>query len=101
MKRAWAGCVLVLLASAMAYGQGVRSVSSVESQQALVSEYCIGCHNDSQKSGNFSWESVDLARPDATAELSEKIIRKIRSGMMPPAGARRPDRASLNAFIAG
>lgn len=84
-----------------ALGQTTNNVMSVEAQQSLIAGYCAGCHNDKLKSGNFSWTAVDLVRPGHTAELSEKVIRKIRSGMMPPPGSRRPDRAALSAFAAG
>jgi len=78
-----------------------ETVSSVESQQALVSQYCTGCHNDKLKSGGFSWTSVDLTHPEQSLPQMERVIRKVRAGMMPPAGARRPDAASLKAFAAG
>ena len=111
MKRLFVCCGLALIALAM-NGSGVAErfaaqtpnpnvVMTIEAQQALVNDYCAGCHNDKSKSGNFSWNEVDLAHPEKTAERSEKIIRKIRSGMMPPAGARRPDRATLRSFAAG
>ncbi len=62
----------------------------VESQQALVNQYCPVCHNDKMKSGGFSWKSIDLAHPDQHAEQVEKVIRKLRVGMMPPQGCRVP-----------
>jgi len=81
----------------MAQTQG----TSVESQRALADQYCAGCHNDKTKSGGFSFTEIDLARPDQSAERAEKIIRKVRSGMMPPAGSRRPDAPTLRAFASG
>src|SRR5215510_16590526 len=68
-----------------------NEATTVESQRALVNQYCSGCHNDNVKSGGFSFTSVDIAHPEQNAEKVEKVIRKLRSGMMPPAGARRPD----------
>ena len=75
--------------------------ASVEAQRTLVNGFCEGCHDDSLKSGGFSWTEVDLDRPEANAEQVERIIRKVRSGMMPPAGAPRPAAASLKAFASG
>src|SRR5580700_4590071 len=69
-------------------------------QQALVSKYCAGCHNDKVKSGGFSWTKINLAHVDAKAEQTEKAILKLRAGMMPPAGAPRPDAATLKSFAA-
>ncbi len=76
------------------------TASSVESQRQLISEYCAGCHNDKLRAGGFSWSTLDVAHPDQNAEQAERVIRKLRSGMMPPAGARRPDAASLKNLAA-
>ena len=43
-------------------------------------------------------DSMDYANIGKDAETWEKVIRKIKTGMMPPAGARRPERATLDAF---
>ena len=82
-------------------GQGTADLSSVESQRALITQYCAGCHSDSVKSGGFTWSAIDLAHPEQNVVLGEKIIRKVRSGMMPPSGSRRPDLATMKAFAAG
>src|SRR5579871_1703771 len=74
---------------------------SVESQRALVDQYCSRCHNDKVKSGGFSWTELDIAHPEANAARAEKVIRKIRSGMMPPPGAPRPEPPVLKSFAAG
>ena len=71
---------------------------SAESQRALVNQYCAPCHNDAEESGGFSWTEVNLNRPEQNAEQVEKVIRKLRSGMMPPAGATRPDADTVKAF---
>jgi cytochrome c551/c552 len=72
----------------------------VATEQALVTRYCASCHNDKLKSGGFSWTKINLAHVDAKAEQTEKAILKLRAGMMPPAGAPRPDAATLKAFAA-
>src|SRR5262249_36305761 len=70
----------------------------IEAQRALLTQYCQGCHNDTVKSGNMSLTSLDLAHVDQNAELAEKIIRKLGVGLMPPAGASRPDKQTIDAF---
>src|SRR5687768_11727813 len=96
-----------LLGLALASTQSTVMVSaqnvaaSVDSQRALINQYCVGCHNERVRSGGFSWTDINLARPEQNAERVEKVIRKVRSGMMPPARAPRPDDASLKAFAAG
>src|SRR6185503_3647655 len=57
-----------------------------------------GCHNDRSKAGGLTLTAFDAARPDQSPEVAEKIIRKVRAGMMPPPGARRPDASTLTAL---
>jgi len=63
--------------------------------QTLLNQYCTTCHNEKLKTGGLI-----LDKPNLDPETSEKIIRKLRAGMMPPASAPRPDRKTLDAFIA-
>src|SRR5262245_48571632 len=73
---------------------------SVSSQQELVNRYCVTCHNDKAKTGGLVLEKLDADHPAANSELWERVIRKVRAGLMPPAGAPRPDRAALENFRA-
>ena len=66
--------------------------------RSLVSQYCVACHDDITASGGFSWATIDVAHPELNAEQAEQVIRKVRSGMMPPVGAPRPDTVTLKAF---
>src|SRR5262245_55467397 len=68
---------------------------STDRQAALLKQYCIGCHNDKTTSGAVNLAAVDLTKPDQHGEVIEKMIRKIRAGMMPPPAAPRPDRDTL------
>jgi len=68
------------------------------SRPPVIDQYCVSCHNDKLKTGNLSLEQISLDRAGADAETLEKVIRKVRAGLMPPAGAKRPDRATLDAF---
>jgi hypothetical protein len=65
---------------------------------ALLTKYCITCHNDKARTGGLSLQSADLADVPKGAETWEKAIRKIRVGAMPPQGAPRPDAAALDRF---
>ncbi|HEY6509868.1 MAG TPA: DUF1592 domain-containing protein [Vicinamibacterales bacterium] len=72
--------------------------ASHQAGQALVTQYCITCHNDRLKTGGLTLEGLQLDRAAADAETWEKVVRKVRAGLMPPSGARRPARATLDAF---
>src|SRR6202049_3808620 len=58
--------------------------------------YCVTCHNQRLRTAGLTLDTMDLARVPAQAEIWEKVVRKLRSGTMPPAGARRPDPATYN-----
>ena len=62
-----------------------------EDANVLIGRYCFRCHNDVLLTSGLSLEAFDVARAADDAELAEKIIRKLRTGMMPPSTAQRPD----------
>jgi mono/diheme cytochrome c family protein len=69
-------------------------------QNALVKQYCVTCHNDRAKAGTLSLAAFDAAAVTDHPDTAEKMIRKLRAGMMPPAGARRPDAATIAGLAA-
>ena len=79
---------------AAAHAPAAATLTDAE-QTALVGQYCAGCHSARGKAGGLSLAGFDAARADGQADVAEKMIRKLRAGMMPPAGARRPDAATL------
>jgi len=64
----------------------------------VVRQYCVTCHSDRAKAGGLSLASFDAATAAEHPDVTEKMIRKLRAGMMPPAGAKRPDAATLAAL---
>ena len=96
MQRIVMPCGMAILSAALAFLQAAPP--STASQHALVDQYCSACHNDQLKSGAVTLTKLDLAHPDQSAELAEKAIRKVRAGLMPPAGMPRPDQTAVNAF---
>ncbi|HEY2843543.1 MAG TPA: DUF1592 domain-containing protein, partial [Bryobacteraceae bacterium] len=86
---------IVLLAAGASYIGIARS-----QEQAVIGTYCVTCHSERLKTGNLVVEKLDAAHAADHPEIFEKVIRKVRAGMMPPAGAPRPGRAALDAFAA-
>jgi hypothetical protein len=66
---------------------------------ALIRQYCLGCHNDAVRAGGLALSALNLDAVHESAELAEKVIRKLRAGMMPPPAAPRPDRPAMVALI--
>ena len=64
--------------------------------RVVIEQYCLQCHDEDKKKGELSLEAFDPARADANPEVAEKIVRKLRAGMMPPSGADRPAEDALD-----
>ena len=90
---------MATLSAAVAYGQIAPKAPFAAPRRPLADQYCVGCHNDKLKSGNMTLTKLDLAHPGQNAELAEKVIRKLRAGMMPPAGLPRPNAAASKLFL--
>jgi mono/diheme cytochrome c family protein len=75
------------------------TVPAADARQALLKQYCITCHNQRLKTGNLALDTLDLSDVGAGAPVWEKVVRKLRAGVMPPAGRPRPDEAAHDAFV--
>src|SRR5688572_25082599 len=69
------------------------------SQRALLDAYCVTCHNQRMKAGNLLLDTVDVTKVASNSETWEKVVSKLRAGMMPPPGNRRPEPAQHEAFV--
>ena len=67
-----------------------------DDSRAVVQRYCQTCHNARVKAGGLLLDQLDVDHPDRDPQSWEKVVRKLRTGMMPPAGAPRPDRGALD-----
>jgi mono/diheme cytochrome c family protein len=68
--------------------------------QGTVDRYCVTCHNPRMKAGGLVLDALPIVNAAREPQTWEKVIRKVRTGMMPPAGAPRPDRATLDSLAA-
>jgi len=66
---------------------------------AFIDKYCLECHDDKPKKGGLTLASFDVAKADQHPEIGEKMIRKLRAGLMPPKRAPQPDQASRMALV--
>ena len=71
---------------------------SVEAQRELLNKYCLDCHNYTDFKGGLEFEIYDPGAAYEEASVTEKVLKKIGAGMMPPAGKPRPDFATMRAF---
>ncbi len=75
------------------------SALAAQDHTAVIKQYCTGCHSERGKAGGLSLVDFDVAKAGANSDVAERMIRKLRAGMMPPSGARRPDEATLAALV--
>jgi hypothetical protein len=68
--------------------------------RATLDRYCLGCHNDRLRTGGLSLVALDPAAVGGHADVWERVVRKLRTHEMPPAGAPRPDEATYASVVA-
>src|SRR6266849_2317526 len=90
------GCIVIgsagLGRGQAAGSQGPPPGAAVASAKprALLDQYCVTCHNDRTRTANLSLTQLDLAAVGDHPELWEKVVRKLRAGVMPPPDVKRP-----------
>jgi uncharacterized protein DUF1592/uncharacterized protein DUF1588/uncharacterized protein DUF1587/uncharacterized protein DUF1595/uncharacterized protein DUF1585/cytochrome c len=77
--------------------QGGSIETSID-PNTIVNRTCVRCHSDSRLRGNLTLEGFDIGEAADNAEVIERMIRKVRAGMMPPPGARAPEGDTLAQF---
>jgi mono/diheme cytochrome c family protein len=72
---------------------------AAQAHQAVLQKYCVTCHNEKLKSGGLALSTLDLASVSKDVEPWEHVIRKVRTGAMPPVGRPRPDKAAAESLV--
>ena len=83
-----------LIVGGVAVSISSGSPQSASSPQAFLDRYCVTCHTESSKEKGLvpvALDKLDLSKISRDAELWEKVLRRIETGVMPPPGAPRPD----------
>jgi cytochrome c5 len=104
-KRPAVGVFLLVLATASvavprASQQAQPTAASpTAAQRALLDQYCVSCHNQQVKTAGLMLDKADLNDIPGGAATWEKVVMKLRAGMMPPLGRPKPDQASIDAMV--
>ncbi len=79
------------------------SAQTPDQAAEILDQYCVVCHSNAAKTAGLSLERLDVRHPaqggDAALETWEKVIRKVRVGMMPPQGAEKPTEEERKALL--
>ncbi len=105
MNKLWCAGLFACVSAAMVCAQTARlpdtsaPLTAATARQVL-DTYCVTCHNAKAKTGGLALDKADVEHVGTNAEVWEKVVRKLRAGMMPPMGLRRPDAATYEGLTA-
>ncbi|MEO6338583.1 MAG: DUF1587 domain-containing protein, partial [Caulobacteraceae bacterium] len=75
--------------------------AAVTPQKAFTTKYCVACHNNTAKIAGLALDKANYVHMGEDADTWEKVVRKVRAGMMPPKGMPRPPQAEMLGFASG
>ena len=90
---------VVAVTAALGIAAGRAEAAANPEAKAAFEQYCVTCHNTRLKTGGFVLDTGELDHVTADAATWEKVVKKLRLGVMPPLGARRPDAATYDRLI--
>ena len=76
-----------------------QAVGAVDAHEAMIQEYCIGCHNQKAKTADISLEGLDYQNVAKNGDTWEKVLRKVRTGQMPPVKVPHPEAKDVTSFV--
>jgi len=88
--------------SSVVGAQAPAAAGADAARREVFARYCVSCHTEAQKTRGavpVALDTLDLASVGSHAELWERVVLKVRAGVMPPAGMPRPDRATLDGLV--
>ena len=92
-------CLTLVGARTVTPQAGAPQASTPPTSWGVIQQYCVGCHNSKAKAGGRAFDAMSPDNIAQDAETWEAAIRKLRGGLMPPPGAKRPDKQSVSELI--
>jgi mono/diheme cytochrome c family protein len=91
--------VVVVAAGIVAWPSQAQRATANATQRAFINDYCVSCHSQKAKTAGVVLEGLEFNRLSADADIWEKVLRKVRTGQMPPAKAPKPESVENSAFV--
>ena len=95
----WLGAVTGVFPQSAGSGATNPAAPPVSAPRDVIATYCTSCHNQRLRTAGLTLDSINVDDVAGSAEIWEKVVRKVRGGLMPPAGARQPDAPTRDAFV--
>ena len=90
----WLGGLLFAVSVGLAVA---RAADEPPQHEAVLNKYCTSCHNDRMRTGGLSLANLDPSSVGGHVDVWERVVRKLRTREMPPAGVTRPDDSTYRA----
>ena len=103
VSRTIAGTVATLVVASSvlassAFSQPAPSELTPSARRALLDQYCVTCHNERLRTADLTLDTLDVDNVGRAPEVWERVVRKLRAGVMPPLPRPRPDAATYDVF---
>jgi hypothetical protein len=92
-------CAAAGTVGVLAAGQNAKAENSASADRATLDRYCVTCHNTRLRTGGLALDVADPVNVGGNSELWEKVVRKVRAGMMPPPGRPAPSGEERRALV--
>lgn len=92
--------LVVPLAAAVTLLATPRRTDDPQEARQILDAYCVGCHSEQRRTAGLALDELDVGHPAEAPERWEAVIRKLRTGTMPPGGSLRPEPAEYD-LVAG
>lgn len=76
-----------------------HSALMAKAPDPLIGKYCMSCHDSVERTAGLAFDEMSLAHAEKNGEAWEAVVRRLTSGMMPPAGSPRPTDAENRKLI--
>jgi Protein of unknown function (DUF1592)/Protein of unknown function (DUF1588)/Protein of unknown function (DUF1595)/Protein of unknown function (DUF1587)/Protein of unknown function (DUF1585)/Planctomycete cytochrome C len=77
----------------------IRVMGQTPAPKAILTTYCVTCHNTRLKIGGLALDGLNLATAPKDAQIWEKAVRKLRGHQMPPPGSPQPTQKEVDSFV--
>jgi mono/diheme cytochrome c family protein len=95
-----ASSVVPVIAQTRGPARAPSIAAAAASHRAMLTSHCVTCHNTKLHTAGLALDAPEMSDVALRPEVWEKVVQKVRMGAMPPSGARRPEKAAVDAFLA-
>jgi len=100
------GSLVALAAAQVPASPATRPAVTAATERQLLDKYCLACHNTKARAAGvdsarkLAVDTLDVSQVSRDARTWESVARRLRAGMMPPAGMPRPDKVTYEGMAA-